>query len=58
MKDACTEKSNEKCEPGEELETVTFSSEPEKYFKIGQSLNSDDRTELVNFLTNNIDVFA
>jgi hypothetical protein len=34
--------------PGEELETVTFSSNPEKYFKIGQGLTSDDRDELVN----------
>uniref|UniRef100_A0A2N9HX21 Uncharacterized protein n=1 Tax=Fagus sylvatica TaxID=28930 RepID=A0A2N9HX21_FAGSY len=58
VKDACIEKSNETYEPGEELETVTFSSDPEKYFKIGQGLNSDDRTELVNFLTSNIDVFA
>ena len=58
MKDVCTEKFNETCEPGEELETVTFSSDPEKYFKISQGLNSDDRTELVNFLTSNIDVFT
>ena len=45
-------------EPGEELETVMFSSDPKKYFKISQGLNSDDRIELVNFLTSNIDVFA
>ena len=37
---------------------MTFSSDPEKYFKIVQDLNSDDRTELVNFLTSNIDVFT
>jgi hypothetical protein len=37
---------------------VTFSSDPEKYFKIGQNLNFEDRTELVSFLTSNIDVFA
>uniref|UniRef100_A0A2N9HLQ7 Integrase catalytic domain-containing protein n=1 Tax=Fagus sylvatica TaxID=28930 RepID=A0A2N9HLQ7_FAGSY len=55
VKDTCTEKSNETYEPGEELEIVTFSSDPEKYFKIGQGLNSDDQTELVNFLTSNID---
>jgi hypothetical protein len=37
---------------------VTFSSDPEKYFKISQGLTPDDRTELVNFLTSNIDMFA
>uniref|UniRef100_A0A2N9EYS7 RNase H type-1 domain-containing protein n=1 Tax=Fagus sylvatica TaxID=28930 RepID=A0A2N9EYS7_FAGSY len=58
VKDAYTEKSNEIYEPGEELEAVTFSSDLEKYFKIGQGLTSDNRTELVNFLTSNIDVFA
>jgi hypothetical protein len=58
VKDACTGKSNKTYEPGEELETITFSSDPEKYFKIGQGLTPDDRTELVNFLTSNINVFA
>jgi hypothetical protein len=42
VKDTCTGKSNETYEPSEELETVTFSSDLEKYFKIGHSLNSDD----------------
>jgi hypothetical protein len=42
VKEICIEKSNETYEPGEELETMTFSSDPEKYFKIGQGLNSDD----------------
>ena len=37
---------------------MTFSSDPEKYFKIGRELSSADRTELINFLTSNIDVFA
>uniref|UniRef100_A0A2N9JBU4 Reverse transcriptase domain-containing protein n=1 Tax=Fagus sylvatica TaxID=28930 RepID=A0A2N9JBU4_FAGSY len=52
------ENSNETYEPGEELETVMFSSDLEKYFKIGRDLNPDDRTKLVNFLTSNVDVFA
>ncbi len=42
MRDACTEKYNETYELGEKLETVTFSSDPEKYFKIGQGLTLDD----------------
>jgi hypothetical protein len=37
---------------------MAFSSDLEKYFKIGRELISTDRTELVNFLTSNIDVFA
>ncbi len=37
---------------------MTFSSDSEKYFKIGQELGSGDRTEIINFLTSNIDVFA
>jgi ribonuclease HI len=44
--------------PCEELETVTFSSDPEKYFKIGRELSPVDRTELIDFLANNVDVFA
>uniref|UniRef100_A0A2N9E8Q0 Uncharacterized protein n=1 Tax=Fagus sylvatica TaxID=28930 RepID=A0A2N9E8Q0_FAGSY len=44
--------------PCEELETVTFSSDPEKHFKIGRELSPVDRTELVDFLVNNVDVFA
>uniref|UniRef100_A0A2N9I550 Uncharacterized protein n=1 Tax=Fagus sylvatica TaxID=28930 RepID=A0A2N9I550_FAGSY len=42
----------------EELETVTFSSDPEKYFKIGRELSPVDRTELIDFLANNVDVLA
>jgi hypothetical protein len=56
--DTCTEKCHETYEPCEELEIVAFSSDPEKYFKIGRELSSADRTELINFLTSNIDVFA
>uniref|UniRef100_A0A2N9HGB5 Retrotransposon gag domain-containing protein n=1 Tax=Fagus sylvatica TaxID=28930 RepID=A0A2N9HGB5_FAGSY len=56
--DTCTEKCHETYEPCEELETVAFSSDPEKYFKIGRELSSADRTELIDFLTSNIDVFA
>jgi hypothetical protein len=44
--------------PCEELETVTFSSDPDKYFKIGRELSPVDRTELIDFLINNMDVFA
>uniref|UniRef100_A0A2N9G4Z6 Reverse transcriptase domain-containing protein n=1 Tax=Fagus sylvatica TaxID=28930 RepID=A0A2N9G4Z6_FAGSY len=44
--------------PCEELETVTFSSDPEKHFKIGRELSPIDRTELIDFLVNNVDVFA
>uniref|UniRef100_A0A2N9FUL1 RNase H type-1 domain-containing protein n=1 Tax=Fagus sylvatica TaxID=28930 RepID=A0A2N9FUL1_FAGSY len=44
--------------PCEELETVTFSSDPEKYFKIGRELSPVNRTELIDFLINNVDVFA
>jgi hypothetical protein len=56
--DTYTEKCHETYEPCEELETVNFSSDPEKYFKIGRELSSANRTELINFLTSNIDVFA
>ena len=37
---------------------VAFSSDPEKYFKIGRELTPTDRVELVSFLTSNIDMFA
>ena len=37
---------------------MIFLFNPEKYFKIGQGLTPDDRAELVNFLTSNIDVFS
>uniref|UniRef100_A0A2N9I4J6 Uncharacterized protein n=1 Tax=Fagus sylvatica TaxID=28930 RepID=A0A2N9I4J6_FAGSY len=42
----------------EELDTVIFSSDPEKYFKIGRKLSPDNRTELIDFLVGNVDVFA
>ena len=58
MGDTYTEKCHKTYEPYEELETVAFSSDPEKYFKIGKELSSADRTELINFLTSNIDVFT
>ena len=57
-RDAYTEKCQETYTPCEELETVTFSSDPEKYFKIDQELSPIDRTELADFLANNVDVFA
>ena len=37
---------------------MAFSFDPEKYFKIGRELSSANRTELIDFLTSNIDVFA
>jgi hypothetical protein len=58
MRDTCIEKSHETCESCEELETVTFSFDPEKYFMIGRELSSADRTELIDFLTSNIDMFT
>jgi hypothetical protein len=58
VEDTCTKKSHETYEPCKELETVVFSFDPEKHFKIGRELNSANRTELINFLTSNIDVFA
>uniref|UniRef100_A0A2N9EIF7 Integrase zinc-binding domain-containing protein n=1 Tax=Fagus sylvatica TaxID=28930 RepID=A0A2N9EIF7_FAGSY len=42
----------------EELDTVIFSSDPEKYFKIGRELSQGNRTELIDFLVGNVDVFA
>ena len=58
MRDTYIEKSHETCEPCEELETVTFSFDPEKYFMISRELSSANRTELIDFLTSNIDVFT
>jgi ribonuclease HI len=37
---------------------VIFSSDPEKYFKIGRELSPGNRTELIDFLVGNVDVFA
>jgi hypothetical protein len=37
---------------------VIFSSDPEKYFKIGRELSQGNRTELIDFLVGNVDVFA
>ena len=58
MRDTCTKKYHETCDPCEELETVAFFSDPEKYFKVGRELSSANRTKLLKFLTSNIDVFA
>ena len=58
MGDTYTKKCHETYAPCEELETVTFLSDPEKYFKIGRELSLANRTELINFLTSNMDVFA
>ena len=37
---------------------MAFSSNPEKYFKIGRELSSAHQTEVIDFLISNIDVFA
>jgi hypothetical protein len=37
---------------------VIFSSDLEKYFKIGRELSPGNRTELIDFLVSNVDVFA
>ena len=55
---ANTEKCHETYAPYKELETITFSSDLEKYFKISRELTPADRLELINFLTSNIDLFA
>jgi hypothetical protein len=56
--DTYTEKCHETYEPCEELETMAFSFDPEKYFKISRELSLIDRTVLINFLISNINVFA
>ncbi len=58
MGDTCTEKCHETYEPCEELETLAFSSDLDKYFKIDRELSQADWIELINFLISNIDVFA
>ncbi len=49
---------HEPFEPCEELESVLSSSDPEKYFKIGCGLDATERSELINFLVGNLDIFA
>ncbi len=37
---------------------MVFSSNPKRYFKIGHELSTAERSELVKFMMNNLDVFA
>ena len=47
-----------RAEPVEEVEEVTVTEEPLRKLKIGRSLQSDVKEELINFLKDNLDVFA
>jgi hypothetical protein len=40
------------------LESVLFSSDPEKYFQVGRGLDATERAELISFLVSNLDIFA
>ena len=42
----------------EDLMKVTIGDDPEKFFQIGSQLPQQEREELVEFLKQNIDVFA
>ena len=42
----------------EDLLKVTIGDEPEKFFQIGSQLPQQERGELIEFLKQNIDVFA
>ena len=42
----------------EDLVKVTIGDDPEKFFQIGSQLPQQEREELVEFLKQNIDVFA
>ena len=42
----------------EDLVKVTIGDEPEKFFQIGSQLPQQERGELIEFLKQNIDVFA
>ena len=43
---------------GEDLVKVTIGDNPEKFFQIGSQLPQQEREELIEFLKQNIDVFA
>ena len=42
----------------EDLERVIVSDDPEKFFQIGAKLPSREKAQLVEFLRENVDVFA
>ena len=42
----------------EDLVKVTIGDDPEKFFQIGSQLPQQEREELVEFLKQNMDVFA
>ena len=42
----------------EDLVKVTIRDDPEKFFQIGSQLPQREREELIEFLKQNIDVFA
>ena len=42
----------------EDLVKVTIKDDPEKFFQIGSQLPQQEREELIEFLKQNIDVFA
>ena len=42
----------------EDLEKVFVGTDPEKFFQIGLELPPQEKEELINFLRENVDVFA
>ena len=42
----------------EDLVKITIGNDPEKFFQIGSQLPQQEREELIEFLKQNIDVFA
>ena len=42
----------------EDLVKITIEDDPEKFFQVGSQLPQQEREELVEFLKQNIDVFA
>ena len=42
----------------EDLMKITIEDDPEKFFQIGSQLPQQEREELIQFLKQNIDVFA
>ena len=42
----------------EDLRKVTIGDDPEKFFQIGSQLPQQEREELIEFLKQNIDIFA
>ena len=42
----------------EDLVKITIEDDPEKFFQVGSQLPQQEREELIEFLKQNIDVFA